>query len=311
MPPHPAPPLNCGIPQGGTYGGSAIGCAAAAATIDVIEEEGLLQNAAERGQQLARGLLDLAQVGAGGPRGWESGPRCWRGHEAGSLGLQHHWHRLQQSHWQQLARVPDGHWQQPESVPVAPPSACAACAGAARCPHCAPASLLPAPPWLPPALPAALPHHRCARPGPHAGRRVWAAAARWQPARRPGHRLQADPRGGPTRPAAAGCRCVCCRRVGRLLAWSGMRAATRRGNAGAVAARHGRLRTVYRGGWPRFLEKRVGAQRRTRRPRPDLVPLPDRPWLLTTAAWQPSRAAGPPITVCLQARERRCASCPR
>ena len=29
--------------QGGTYGGSALGCAAAAATIDVIEEEGLLQ----------------------------------------------------------------------------------------------------------------------------------------------------------------------------------------------------------------------------------------------------------------------------
>lgn len=55
-------------PQGGTYGGSAIGCAAAAATIDVIEGEGLLQNAAERGQQLASGLLALAEVsqGAGG-----------------------------------------------------------------------------------------------------------------------------------------------------------------------------------------------------------------------------------------------------
>lgn len=48
--------------QGGTYGGSAIGCAAAAATIDVIEGEGLLQNAAERGQQLTAGLLHLAEV---------------------------------------------------------------------------------------------------------------------------------------------------------------------------------------------------------------------------------------------------------
>ncbi|KAL4421398.1 hypothetical protein ABPG75_010689 [Micractinium tetrahymenae] len=47
--------------MGGTYGGSAIGCAAAAATIDVIEGEGLLQNAAERGQQLTRGLLSLAE----------------------------------------------------------------------------------------------------------------------------------------------------------------------------------------------------------------------------------------------------------
>ncbi|EFN54607.1 hypothetical protein CHLNCDRAFT_8428, partial [Chlorella variabilis] len=47
--------------MGGTYGGSAIGCAAAAATIDVVTEEGLLQNAAERGQQLAAGLLKLGE----------------------------------------------------------------------------------------------------------------------------------------------------------------------------------------------------------------------------------------------------------
>ncbi len=60
----------CTAPQGGTYGGSAIGCAAAAATIDVIEEEGLLQNAAERGEQLARGLLSLAEVSGPGWGGW-------------------------------------------------------------------------------------------------------------------------------------------------------------------------------------------------------------------------------------------------
>lgn len=47
--------------MGGTYGGSALGCAAAAATIDAIEEDGMLQNAAERGQQLTQGLLRLAQ----------------------------------------------------------------------------------------------------------------------------------------------------------------------------------------------------------------------------------------------------------
>lgn len=38
--------------MGGTYGGNPLGCAVAAATIDVIEEEGLVQNAAERGVQL-------------------------------------------------------------------------------------------------------------------------------------------------------------------------------------------------------------------------------------------------------------------
>lgn len=37
------PPAAHPCQQGGTYGGSALGCAAAAATIDVIEEEGLLQ----------------------------------------------------------------------------------------------------------------------------------------------------------------------------------------------------------------------------------------------------------------------------
>lgn len=43
---------------GGTYGAAPLACAAACATIDVIEEEGLLGNATERG-------LQLVQVGLG------------------------------------------------------------------------------------------------------------------------------------------------------------------------------------------------------------------------------------------------------
>jgi 4-aminobutyrate aminotransferase len=46
--------------QGGTYGGNAVACAAALATLDVIEEEGLVDNAAARGQQLADGLEKVA-----------------------------------------------------------------------------------------------------------------------------------------------------------------------------------------------------------------------------------------------------------
>jgi 4-aminobutyrate aminotransferase len=41
--------------QGGTYGGNAVACAAALATLDVIEEEGLVANAAARGRQLLEG----------------------------------------------------------------------------------------------------------------------------------------------------------------------------------------------------------------------------------------------------------------
>jgi Aminotransferase class-III len=46
-----------GLPPGtlgGTYGGNALGSAVASAVIDVIEEEGLLQNATDRGSQLAQ-----------------------------------------------------------------------------------------------------------------------------------------------------------------------------------------------------------------------------------------------------------------
>lgn len=42
--------------QGGTYGGNAVACAAALATLDVIESEGLVRNAAQRGAQLLAGL---------------------------------------------------------------------------------------------------------------------------------------------------------------------------------------------------------------------------------------------------------------
>lgn len=45
--------------QGGTYGGNAIACAAALATLDVIEEENLVENAFEMGQHLRNRLNDV------------------------------------------------------------------------------------------------------------------------------------------------------------------------------------------------------------------------------------------------------------
>jgi 4-aminobutyrate aminotransferase len=45
--------------QGGTYGGNAVACAAAVATIKVIQEDNLLQNAEERGEQLRTHLKTL------------------------------------------------------------------------------------------------------------------------------------------------------------------------------------------------------------------------------------------------------------
>lgn len=48
--------------HGGTYGGNVVSCAAANATLDVIESEGLVANAAARGRQLLDGLR---RVGAG------------------------------------------------------------------------------------------------------------------------------------------------------------------------------------------------------------------------------------------------------
>jgi 4-aminobutyrate aminotransferase len=51
--------------QGGTYGGNAVACAAALATLDVIEDEGLVANAAARGAELADGLREVAAGGVG------------------------------------------------------------------------------------------------------------------------------------------------------------------------------------------------------------------------------------------------------
>jgi 4-aminobutyrate aminotransferase len=46
--------------HGGTYGGNVVACAAANATLDVIEDEGLVANARDRGRQLLAGLRSLA-----------------------------------------------------------------------------------------------------------------------------------------------------------------------------------------------------------------------------------------------------------
>jgi 4-aminobutyrate aminotransferase len=46
--------------HGGTYGGNVVACAAANATLDVIEDEGLVGNARERGAQFIAGLRALA-----------------------------------------------------------------------------------------------------------------------------------------------------------------------------------------------------------------------------------------------------------
>lgn len=46
--------------QGGTYGGNAVACAAALATLDVVEDEGLVDRAAELGAYLTAGLEHLA-----------------------------------------------------------------------------------------------------------------------------------------------------------------------------------------------------------------------------------------------------------
>jgi 4-aminobutyrate aminotransferase len=42
--------------HGGTYGGNAVACAAANATLDVIEDEGLVANARQRGRELLEGI---------------------------------------------------------------------------------------------------------------------------------------------------------------------------------------------------------------------------------------------------------------
>jgi 4-aminobutyrate aminotransferase len=46
--------------QGGTYGGNAVSCAAALATLDVIRDEDLVRNAADQGRRLLDGLWKVA-----------------------------------------------------------------------------------------------------------------------------------------------------------------------------------------------------------------------------------------------------------
>ena len=51
--------------QGGTYGANAVACAAALATLDVIQGEGLVANAAERGAELRASLQTVADKHTG------------------------------------------------------------------------------------------------------------------------------------------------------------------------------------------------------------------------------------------------------
>jgi 4-aminobutyrate aminotransferase len=46
--------------QGGTYGANAVACAAAVATLDVIRDEDLVENSAQRGAQLKEALQLVA-----------------------------------------------------------------------------------------------------------------------------------------------------------------------------------------------------------------------------------------------------------
>ncbi|GAB3720382.1 aspartate aminotransferase family protein [Nocardiopsis oceani] len=57
--------------QGGTYGGNAVSTAAALATLDVIQEEGLVENSARQGERLHQGLAKIAEThpGIGDVRG--------------------------------------------------------------------------------------------------------------------------------------------------------------------------------------------------------------------------------------------------
>jgi 4-aminobutyrate aminotransferase len=47
--------------QGGTYGGNAVSCAAALATLNVVERDGLVENSAEQGARLIGVLREIAQ----------------------------------------------------------------------------------------------------------------------------------------------------------------------------------------------------------------------------------------------------------
>jgi 4-aminobutyrate aminotransferase len=55
--------------HGGTYGGNALGCAAALATIEVLTEPGFLDNVLARGNQLTTGLRELQDSDASATSG--------------------------------------------------------------------------------------------------------------------------------------------------------------------------------------------------------------------------------------------------
>ena len=55
--------------HGGTYGGNAVACAAALATLDVIDEEGLAERAERLAGGSSRGCARLARGPLGGRRG--------------------------------------------------------------------------------------------------------------------------------------------------------------------------------------------------------------------------------------------------
>lgn len=57
---HAAHQLDSPNSFGGTYGGNAVACAAALATLRVIKEEGLIENCAARGEQLRAGLRTIS-----------------------------------------------------------------------------------------------------------------------------------------------------------------------------------------------------------------------------------------------------------
>jgi 4-aminobutyrate aminotransferase len=65
--------------QGGTYGGNAVSCAAALATLDGIQEEGLVENAARQGERLQQGLAKIAE--ANPAIGDVRGPRLMQANE--------------------------------------------------------------------------------------------------------------------------------------------------------------------------------------------------------------------------------------
>ena len=66
---------------GGTYGGNAISCAAASATIDVFKTENILNNVMIKGEILKRGLIDIPGVKAVRQHGLMIGIELFRSNE--------------------------------------------------------------------------------------------------------------------------------------------------------------------------------------------------------------------------------------